>query len=89
MGQTVIYQVIIVIAITFIVFVFVLEYKKWKSIPTIKDYLARHPECKTGQGIKCVNCGSKSIKNWGLKSSNDQRRLFICNHCGANLYRSS
>ncbi len=62
---------------------------RWKSHPTIHEYLLCYPACKTNHGIKCFNCGSGSIKNWGVSNSSDSRRLFICNHCGKSLYRNS
>lgn len=59
-----------------------------KDTLTLQQYLAKYPECKTSHGIKCAACGSASIKNWGLAEATDARRLFICNHCNARLYRS-
>lgn len=61
----------------------------WRKLPTLEAYLHANPECRTGNGIKCVNCGAKSIKNWGVKNAADRRRSFICNHCGSKLYRSA
>lgn len=65
------------------------EVSRWKSHPTMDEYLTKNPECKTRNGLMCSRCGSGSIKNWGLFGSEDTQRLFICNHCGENLYRSS
>jgi hypothetical protein len=56
---------------------------------TLEQYCRKHPECKTGHGIKCAACGSKSIKNWGVDGADDARRVFICNHCNARLYKSN
>lgn len=66
----------------------VLGYFRWRSIPTLKDYLAANPQCQTPRGIKCLVCNSGSIKNWGLTEANDKDRVFICNHCGTQLYRN-
>lgn len=68
-------------------FSFVLQ--KWKAHPTLREYIAAHPWCKTGRGIRCVHCGSGSIRNWGFANATDSHRLFICNNCGATLFRSS
>ncbi len=67
---------------------FISQHLRWRARPTMEQYVAEHPGCKTSNGVKCATCGSGSIKNWGVSSPNDTRRLFICNHCGQNLYRS-
>lgn len=64
------------------------DWLRWQKIPTLNQYVFHNPECKTNRGIKCRNCNSMSIKNWGQKNANDNRRIFICNHCGNHLYRS-
>lgn len=58
----------------------------YNAILTFDEYRKMHPDCKSG--IKCHNCGSKSIKNWGRQHANDSERLFICNHCNTTLYRN-
>lgn len=55
----------------------------WGSLPTLKGYLKRNPHCRTGRGIQCKLCNSRSIRHWGTRI----RRIFTCNHCGTNLYR--
>lgn len=60
----------------------------WKDLPTLRQYLAAFPRCQTRRGISCRVCNSGSIRNWGWKSIDDARRLFICNHCGLTLYRN-
>ncbi len=79
----------------FIVFVFCaiiyLSYSavsNWKRLLTYSEYAEEYPDCKTKNGMKCCQCGSRSIKNWGLNSANDHRRVFSCNHCGLKLYRT-
>ena len=42
--------------------------KAKRLLPTLPQYLQSHPECKTDTGIKCRVCGSKSIKNWGIRT---------------------
>ncbi|MDD5249114.1 MAG: hypothetical protein PHY45_09020 [Rhodocyclaceae bacterium] len=61
----------------------------WASIPTLADYVAQHPDCKTDHGITCANCRSGSLKEKGLASEQDARRTFTCSHCEAVLYRSA
>ena len=61
----------------------------WESKPTLDEYLKKNWACKTETGIKCVKCNGKSIKNWGLFSAEDSKRLFICNSCGTELYRNN
>lgn len=70
-------------------FVFsILKYFRWRAMPTLHMYLSANPQCQTSRGIKCSACNSGSIKNWGLTEANDKDRVFICNHCGTNLYRN-
>lgn len=66
----------------------VIKYLRWRSLPRVNDYLTTNPHCRTPRGLKCVACNSSSIKNWGLTGANDDDRVFICNHCGTNLYRN-
>lgn len=64
------------------------EERRLKAIPTLEQYLKKHPDCKTSRGIKCYRCNAGSIRNWGYENGHDLRRLFKCNHCGTTLYRS-
>ena len=82
---------IFVLFVIFILFYLILIrpfYRSWKKLPTMAEYVRQNPNCKTNSGITCVNCGSRSIRNWGLTHSMDKRRCHICNHCGVKLYRS-
>ena len=78
---------IVILSFFFGIRSFIRARKQWEQLPTLDSYLAAHPECRTGAGIKCTSCGSKSMRNWGLFSAADSRRSFICNSCGAPLYR--
>jgi hypothetical protein len=60
----------------------------WVDLPTLRAYLDKFPSCQTDRGIRCRHCRSGSIRNFGWKSADDARRLFICNHCGQILYRN-
>ncbi|MDD2887648.1 MAG: hypothetical protein PHY66_08265 [Aliarcobacter sp.] len=64
------------------------KYRSYLDIPTLDEYIKDNPHCFTGNGIKCFNCGSKSIRNWGQYGPNSSYRVHICNHCGLHLYRS-
>lgn len=56
---------------------------------TPEEYAKKYPSCKTAHGYSCYNCGSRSIRNWGVYSANDYlNRSFICNHCNTHLYRN-
>lgn len=89
MDLFVVVPVLIGAGAAYVVYVHLTAHDNWKSYPTLEQYLGKHPDCKTAKGIKCSKCGSGSIKNWGLGGSNDSRRLFVCNHCGENLYRNT
>jgi hypothetical protein len=60
----------------------------YRSWPTVNQYLEENPELGNGQGIACIKCGSKSIRNWGISNGDDKHRLHSCNSCGTELYRS-
>jgi hypothetical protein len=64
------------------------EQKAYLSMPTASSYAQDFPSCKTSNGYRCNQCGSRSIRNWGVNGANDPDRVFICNHCGVRLYRN-
>ena len=66
----------------------VLEQKKRRNAPDLSEYLRQNPQCKTDSGIKCIHCGSKSIRNLGLAGAATSERIHVCNSCGAKLYKS-
>lgn len=63
--------------------------QQWESLPTLRRYLLRYPECKTEQGICCCKCGAGSIRDRGMLTRRDSNRTYVCNYCGAELFRSS
>lgn len=93
MSLGLIIPIVVVIFLVWIAYTIKLSHEKandsWKSIQTMQEYAAEYVDCKTKNGFKCCSCGSSSIKNWGVNSANDPRRVFICNHCGVTLYRNS
>lgn len=60
---------------------------EWELLPTVEQY--QEGTGGKGRGCQCSKCGSKSMRNRGLFSSNDTRRQFNCNHCGTVLYRNT
>lgn len=72
----------------FIVVVLITQYSRYRGLPTMQEYLSRHPECRTARGLKCFQCSSQSIRNWGLQNAHSSSRVHICNHCGTKLYRT-
>jgi len=79
--------VIIIFSIFF--WLYKLRYSKWKKdFPlTFQEYVSTNPTVKTGNGIKCIFCGSKSLKNWGIDGPESKKRSVTCNHCSSRLYR--
>ena len=75
-------------AIVVLVWIIFKVFKSYFDMPTLNEYVKEYPHCNTGNGIKCVNCGSKSIRNWGKFGANGSFRVHICNHCCWHLYRS-
>lgn len=63
--------------------------KKWKSWPSVEQYLLANPSCNSGNGIKCCYCGSKNIWNLSWTSRTDRLRIHRCNQCSKYLYRTS
>lgn len=62
--------------------------RRWAKTATIEEYSKQNPGAKTPHGMVCASCGSRSIRNWGIRDENSKKRLHICNHCGKTLYRS-
>ena len=61
--------------------------EKYMALPTLDDYLKKHPKAKTKHGIACAHCNSKNLKNLGFSDRHDPRRMVSCNSCGEPLYR--
>lgn len=76
------------ILIAAVIFILLRGRRKWKKIKTYDEYLSENPSCITKNGVKCVHCGSNSIRNHGVNDAADANRIHICNHCGKVLYRS-
>ena len=64
-------------------------HRGWLGLPVVDKYNQRNPLSRSSRnGSTCCDCGSRSIRNFGLAARNDQRRVHTCNHCNANLYRT-
>ena len=63
-----------------------LAWQRWYLLPTFDEYSQQLDAHLRGTGGVC-KCGSRSLKNWGLASRNDDRRILRCNHCGEQVYR--
>lgn len=86
--KSLVFQFVILLVFIGVIVISHRTYLLWKRLPTLEQYLQAHPNCRTDRGIKCSQCGSSSIKNWGLDKADDGRRKHICNHCNTTLYRS-
>jgi len=60
----------------------------WRALPTVKQYLNANTACRTNHGIRCNQCNSGSIRNFGKDGVVSLKRTFVCNHCGTHLYRN-
>ncbi len=57
---------------------------RWKSFPTLDEYLAAHPHCGSTAGVLCNGCGRRGA-GMGVIGSG---RLYTCTHCETGLYRA-
>lgn len=64
-------------------------HRNWLRIPEVHDYMESNPNSGgRRQGISCCHCGSRSIRQPGVDSRYDHRRIHICNLCNSTLYRT-
>lgn len=61
---------------------------EWRQIPTLEEYLAQNPECRTDAGAACSACHVADLYQRGLNGVSSSQRIHVCNVCGAQLYRS-
>jgi hypothetical protein len=57
--------------------------RRWKSYPTLKQYLAAHPGCDTIDGVVCDICRRKAL---GMNVPGSGR-IYRCGWCETELYR--
>lgn len=61
---------------------------EWREIPTLDEYLAQHPDCRTDAGPACSQCHGTSTYNRGLSGVTSKQRIQVCNGCNAQLFRT-
>lgn len=57
--------------------------RSWKSCPSLDDYLAAHPGCRTPDGVVCNACPSKAL----VAPVARMGRIYRCGWCDTELYR--
>jgi hypothetical protein len=62
--------------------------KKWAVIPFLHEYKQQYPHCVTGRGMRCVKCGSGSIKSTLFSNVKLEKYIYNCGHCGVKLYKT-
>ncbi|RZP53812.1 hypothetical protein D8T45_24150 [Vibrio vulnificus] len=62
----------------------------WHKLPSLLEYLSKHPECKTDdpESAKCYNCGSDKVIFQPLTTHADPRYKHICLSCKKTLFKS-
>ena len=49
--------------------------RKWRTWPTLDEYVKRYPRAATNSGIACYNCLSRKIYQYGFAESDSSRRI--------------
>jgi hypothetical protein len=80
--------IVIAVISLFAYFGWIKPHQNWLSWPTLEQYWSQHPDCRTNNGVKCYNCGSRSTRHYGWKERADKRRIHKCNQCSTVLYRT-
>lgn len=57
--------------------------RRWKSYPSLDDYLAAHPGCRTSDGVVCNACRRKAL----VAPVPSRGRIYRCGWCDSELYR--
>lgn len=62
----------------------------WDRLPTLPEYLERHPECaiEDAENARCHGCGSDKVMFLPLTGAGDYRLRHTCLACGKVLFRS-
>lgn len=63
------------------------EFIDWQDMPTMSEFIKASRNISLG-GLFCPQCRSEDIRNDGLETESDPRRIHICNGCGSCLFRS-
>ena len=66
------------------------QQKDWENLPTLSEYLEKHPDCKTddNENARCYSCGSDKVIFQPLTCLDDPRYKHFCLSCGKRLFRS-
>jgi len=78
---------IVAVGLTVLLPSLIRKHREWLKLPTLDEYWAAHPNCKTDNGTKCYVCGSRNFRNWGATSARDDARTVSCRQCATTLYR--
>ncbi|EWH11012.1 hypothetical protein DS2_05570 [Catenovulum agarivorans DS-2] len=62
--------------------------KAYRRIVIRSVYLQQHPNNTSESEVKCKDCGSEDIKEWGLLKRDDHKRVHSCSDCGQILFRT-
>ena len=62
--------------------------RKWRTWPTLDEYVKLYPQTATSGGIACYKCRSKKIFQFGFEERDDARRIHKCMICNTFLYRT-
>ncbi|GEM_PF-2925648 len=60
----------------------------YDKILTRQEYQTKFPNFCNDNHLVCRDCQSQDIKEWGLTSRDDEKRVHSCSHCGQVLWRS-
>jgi hypothetical protein len=62
----------------------------WEKLPTLSDYLVKHPECETSDNetAKCYVCESEKVIFQPLTIPADPRYKHVCLSCSQVLFKS-
>lgn len=65
--------------------------KSATNLPTVEQYLEKHPDTKKKNGIACNLCGSTNIYLWWVYGPEVGRgpKKHICRTCGKELWHST
>ena len=63
----------------------------WHKLPSLSEYLSKHPECQTDdhESAKCYSCGSDKVIFQPLTTHEDPRYKHICLSCKKTLFKST
>jgi hypothetical protein len=62
----------------------------WRKLPTLPEYLAKHPDCVTedDENARCCHCQSDKVIFQPISCHLDPRYKHFCLSCKRELFRS-